>query len=215
MGPSISKWGFVHPLGHKLVRLVVLWLVGLLVGWSVWNPFFILPKLWTFAHFKGQHWPWKCSSLVTTLLTCLCVCLPSCSKLKTIWHWNSGKDVRLLSQQNYKMFMRRTVMNMTTTTTTMTTTTTTTSTKQQRKGDASLFTRTCWELCRGTRWDVNPLAKRLRKMLMFLRYFWWFLVSDGDSRGHQWMNHPAGLAIGQAFAEKVVWVPIFGLYKGI
>ena len=85
--------------------------------------------------------------IVTTLLTksvSVCVCLPLYSTLKTMSHWNAGKDDRLLTQQNYKMLMRRTIMTMTTITTTTamkitTLTTTTTTIKQQRKADASLF----------------------------------------------------------------------------
>ena len=131
-----------------------------------------------------------------------------------IWHWNSGKDNRLLTQQNYKMLIRRTIMTMTTATTTTTTTTamkittlttTTTTFKQQRF---------CWEWYRCIRRSVHQMTKRLRKTVMFLRYFWWFLDSSGDPPCHQCVNHPWGLVMGWADAEKGVGCLFLGCTMG-
>ena len=79
MRPSISIWGYVRPSVRWSVRR------------SVWNAFFIPPKLGSFAQFKGQQWPWKCSRIVSTLLT-TSICLILYSNLKTIRHRNFGKD---------------------------------------------------------------------------------------------------------------------------
>ena len=112
--------------------------------------------------------------------------------------------------------MRRTIMTVTTrTTTTMkaTLTTTTTTIKQQRKGDTSLFAIICWEWCRCIRRDVHRMARRLRKMVMFLRYFGWLLGSSGDPPTNQCVNHPHGLGTGWSDAEKGVWVHSLGFIQ--
>ena len=48
-------------------------------------------------------------------------------------------------------------------------------------------------------------------MVIFPRYFKWFLGSGGDP----WGRHPWGLRHGWGDAVKVVWVPILRSYKGI
>ena len=75
----------------------------LLVGPLVGNAFYIPPKLGSSAQFKGQQWPWKCSMIVTTLLSttvylhtilCISVCLYSLLWKLEIWQrrydgWNN------------------------------------------------------------------------------------------------------------------------------
>ena len=40
-------------------------------------------------------------------------------------------------------------------------------------------------------------------MVVFRRYFWWFLGSGGVPWGHGWVTHPRGLRMGWADAEKL------------
>ena len=61
----------------------------------------------------------------------------------------------------------------------------------------------------GPRLEAAPKQIYLvRKVVVFRRYFWWFLCSGGVPWGHGWVTHPRGLRMGWADAEKLGFVQI-------